>query len=215
MSEPDTYELTPEPGDPRDAREPRDPREPRESREPPTAPTTRPPAPAIPYQSIPQRARDEYDVTEGDRLRNLYVPIVIVLIGCGAVFGRLMYFRLFGAPDPIRAMRSTGFMLAWNVAVMLLGAYAIAQFTGITFGPLSTATIKLAAIAVAPHAVIFLVELIFVRQLYGTLLGWLGGGAIVWLLFLYLFDLDFQEALICAGVTTVLRWFSYLIYWIS
>jgi hypothetical protein len=203
MSEPDTYELTPEPG------------EPREPRELPTAPPTRPPVPPIAYQSLPQRVRDEYDVTEGDRLRNLYLPIAIMLVGCAGVFGRLMYFRLFGGPDPIAALRSTGFMLAWNVGVMLLGAYAIAQFTGITFGPLSTATIKLAAIAVAPHAVIFLVELIFVRELYGTLLGWLAAGAIVWGLFVYLFDLDFYEALICAGVTTVLRWFSYLIYWIS
>ena len=197
MSEPETYDLSPEPA------------------EAPRAPAAPAPVQSIPYQSLPQRVRDEYDVTEGNRLRNLYLPIVIMLVGCAAVFGRLMYFRLFGAPDPAAAMRATGFMLAWNVGVMLLGAYAIAQLTGITFGPLSTATIKLAAIAVAPHAVIFLVELIFMRQLYGTLLGWLCGGAIVWGLFLYLFDLDFQEALICAGVTTVLRWLSYLIYWIS
>ena len=181
----------------------------------PPPPSAVEPVHAIAYQSIPPRVRDAYDVTEGNRLRNLYVPIVIVLLGCAAVFGRIMYFRLFGAPSPIAALRSTGFMLAWNVGVMLLGAYAIAQFTGITFGPLSTATIKLAAIAVAPHAVIFLVELIFFREVYGTLLGWLIGGAIVWWLFVYFFDLDFQEALICAGVTTVMRWFSYLIYWLS
>ena len=200
MSEPDTYDLTPDPAD-----------------APHAAPAADPPPPvqAIPYQSVPQRVRDAYDVTEGDRLRNLYLPIVLVLVGCAAVFGRIMYFRLFGAPDAAAALRSTGFMLAWNIGVMLLGAFAIAQATGITFGPLSTATIKLAAIAVAPHAVIFLVELIFAHELYGTLLGWLASGALAWWLFCYLFDLDFQEALICAGVTTVLRWFSYLIYWLS
>jgi len=200
MAEPETYDLAPDHAEAHGSAVP----------PPPPAPVQ-----AIPYQSVRPHARDEYDVTEGDRLRNLYVPIVLVLLGSAAVFGRLMYFRLFGAPDPIAALRATGFMLAWNVAVLVLGAYAIAQFTGITFGPLSTATIKLAGIAVAPHAVIFLVELIFMRELYGSLLGWLAGGAIVWWLFVYLFDLDFQEALICAGVTTVLRWFSYLIYWLS
>jgi hypothetical protein len=208
MSEPETYDLVPDSADAH-VRAPRDSRDSSDSPAPAAAP------PAIAYQSIPQRHRDEYDVTEGDRLRNLYVPIAIVLVGSAAVFGRIMYFRAFGAPDAIQAMRSTGFMLAWNVGVMVLGAYAIARSTGISFGPLSTATIKLAAIAVAPHAAIFLVELIFVRQLYGTLLGWVAGGAIVWWLFCYLFDLDFHEALICAGVTTVMRWFSYLIYWIS
>ena len=101
------------------------------------------------------------------------------------------------------------------LAACMLGAYAIAQFSGITFGPLSTATIKLAAIAVAPHAVIFLFELIFKHEFHGALLGWLVSGAVVWWLFCYLFDLDFQEALICAGVTTVLRWFTYLVYWLS
>ena len=203
MSEPETYELSPDPVDAPHAA--------------PAAPPPPPPPPvqAIPYQSVRPRVRDEYDVTEGDRLRNLYVPIVLVLLGCAAVFGRLMYFRLFGPPDPIVALRATGFMLVWNIGAMLLGAFAIAQSTGITFGPLSTATIKLAAIAVAPHAVIFLFELIFRHEFHGTLLGWLAGGALAWWLFCYLFDLDFQEALICAGVTTVLRWFSYLIYWLS
>jgi hypothetical protein len=126
MAEPETYDLAPDHAEPHGSA----------VTPPPAAPVQ-----AIPYQSVRPHARDEYDVTEGDRLRNLYVPIVLVLLGSAAVFGRLMYFRLFGAPDPIAALRATGVMLAWNVAVLVLGAYAIAQFTGITFGPLSTATI--------------------------------------------------------------------------
>jgi hypothetical protein len=98
---------------------------------------------------------------------------------------------------------------------MLLGAYAIAQLTGISFGPLSTATLKLGALAVFPHAVIFFVELIFLLQFHATLLGWLVSAAVVWGLFVWLFDLDYREALICAGATTVLRWFSYLVFWLS
>ena len=98
---------------------------------------------------------------------------------------------------------------------MLLGAYAIAQLTGVSFGPLSTATVKLAAIAVAPHAVIFFFELIIKGEFHGTLLGWLISGVIVWGLFVYLFDLDLQEAMLCAVVTTALRWFSYFVYWLS
>lgn len=199
MADHDTYELAPEP-----------------AQVTAPAPTTSPGPPALAYQTVLDRDRDDYDVTEGDRFKNLFLPVALVLIGCAAVFGRLTYFEVFAKRTAAAdAWWWTGFMLVWNVAVMLLGAFAIARFTGITFGPLSTATIKLAAIAVAPHAVIFLFELIFVREFHGSLLGWLASGAFAWWLFVYLFDLDFQEALICAGVTTAMRWFSYLIYWLS
>lgn len=205
MSDPETYELAPDPADAHAA-----------ARGDRSAAASAPaPAPAVSYQTVLQRDRDGYDVTEGRALKNLYLPIILMLLGCAAVFGRLMYFRLFGAPDLRAALQTTGFMLAWNIGVMLLGAYAIAAFTGISFGPLSTATVKLGAIAVAPHAVVFLVELMLLRALYGTLLGWLASGAFAWWLFAYLFDLDFQEAVICAGVTTVMRWFSYLLFWLS
>jgi hypothetical protein len=203
MSDPETYDLAPDPADAQpDA---------------PPAGRVADAAPTLAYQTVHQRDRASYDVTEGDPLRNLYVPIALLLIGCAAVFGRMMYFRPFGAgaAGAAGAWWWTGFMLAWNVGVMLLGAYAIAQFTGMSFGPLSTATVKLAAITVAPHAVIFLFELMIVREFHTTLLGWLVSGAIVWWLFVFLFDFDFQEALICAGVTTVMRWFSYLVYWLS
>ncbi len=202
MSDPDTYELAPDPTDAQAGA----------TSDGPAAARAQP----VSYQTVLQRDREGYDVTEGEPLKNLYLPIVLVLLGCAAVFGRLMYFGFYDRrTDAAGAWSWTGFTLVWNIGVMLLGAYAIARFTGIAFGPLSTAAVKLGAIAVAPHAVIFLFELIFLRQFHGTLLGWLASGALAWWLFAYLFDLDFQEALICAGVTTVMRWFSYLVYWLS
>src|SRR5215207_9241619 len=109
MSDPDTYDLAPDPADaPAGA--------------PSDRPAAAPAAPARPvlYQTVRQRARDDYDVTEGRAPKNLYLPIVLMLVGCGAVFGRLMYFEFFGKRlDAAGAWSWTGFMLAWNIGVML------------------------------------------------------------------------------------------------
>src|SRR5688572_12825197 len=112
MSDPETYDLAP---DPADAHAGAADGQPDAS-----------PAPALAYQTVLQRERDSYDVIEGEPLKNLYLPIALLLIGCAAVFGRLMYFELFGhRTDLAGAGWWTGFMLVWNIGVMLLGAYAI------------------------------------------------------------------------------------------
>jgi hypothetical protein len=169
----------------------------------------------IPYLPVTARDLQEYDATEGSAARNLYLPIALVLLGCAAVTGRMLYFRLFSPPELAAAWRWVGFMLGWNVLVMLGGVYGIARFTGISFGPLSTAVIKLAAIAVAPHAVMLIVEVLLAGDFAGVAVGWLLAIPLAWWLFMHLFNLDAQEALICVGVTACLRWLSYLVYWLS
>jgi len=205
MSDPDVYDLAPQ-GPPDAATG---------TAKPADAPA--PAAPPLAYLPVARRARDDYDVTEGSAFRNLYFPIALALVGCAAVIGRMVYFRMFRttAPELATAWRWTGFMLAWNVGVMLLGVFLVAKLTGIAFGPLSTATIKLAAIAVGPQALTLLVEVVSGGGAMGVGFGWLAGIAFALWLFMYLFDLDPQEAVICVGVTTVLRWLSYVVYWIA
>jgi hypothetical protein len=182
-----------------------------------------PPSPAqppthvhVPYLTGPtQRQADRFDLMEGEPARNLWIPIALTLVGCAAIIGRMLYFNMFRSNPLEHASYWAGFMLAWNLAVLLIGAVIIAKLTGISFGPLPTATIKLAAIAVAPHAVTMLIEMALGGDWIGITLGWLAGIPFALWLFVYLFELDFSEAFICVGITTVLRWASYLLYWLS
>ena len=156
---------------------------------------------------------DRYDVLESSPVRHLYAPLALTLLGAGALFATFVLERSLRL-GPAPAARLTGYIVAWNLAVMFLGACLVARLIGSGFGHVSTALVRLAAVATAPLGVAALFNL-FGEGLIAAGFGWLASIATYWLLFAWLFELDPQEALIAVGVTTVLRWASYLLYWIA
>jgi hypothetical protein len=196
MTEPDKYTLAEEPGATAEQ-------------------TGAVPVPArvlpLAYRSDKRRFADRYDLLESSPLKHLYAPIVLMLAGSAAVFVELCYGD-FDLPIT-SALRATGYVLTWNIVVMLAGVYLVARWIGSAFGHLSTALVRLAAVAIFPMGVAAIINFA-TNSITSTLLGWLASIAAYWVLFWWLFELDTQETLIAVGVTTVLRWASYLLYWI-
>jgi hypothetical protein len=163
---------------------------------------------------VGRRTVASYDVLHQQPLRNLVIPAALLLGGCVAVFIRISLlggylWRL----DAIETWKWTGFMLAWNVGALVATAWMLAKTCALSFGPLSTATLKLAAIATSPYAIALLIERALGGGAGGFLLGIGATLPFAWWLFMCLFEFDPQESLICVCLALAMRWLSYLLYW--
>src|SRR5207245_1514079 len=95
-------------------------------------------------------------------------------------------------------------MIAGTI-VMLAGVLAAAKFRGISFGPFWSAVIKLAAISLAPHAAMMLLNAPLMFVPLGGLLNWVIGFCLYFALIGALFELDQSDTWYCVMVIFVIR----------
>jgi hypothetical protein len=137
--------------------------------------------------------------------KDLVIPIALILFGTVTEFAAALHF----APSPGRAAASLGFDFVVDVGLMLFGVVVAARLLAASFGPVPTAVLKLAGIALGPAGLAMLVAWAFgggpFPHVIGLLLS-LGLGA--WL-FSFLFDLDLQEL----WVTVVIVYGMRMVAW--
>lgn len=161
----------------------------------------------------PVAAHRAFDVLEADPLKQLYLPIALFLAGSFLIYVELVS-KDFGLSFD-RAIWILGYSIIWNAIAMVAGLFVTAKLTGMAFGYWATATIRAIAIWTASYGVACLFFFFFFTNgVGGIMFGWLSSMVVYWVLFMWLFELDPQEAFIAAGVTMIARVASYLLYWI-
>ncbi len=140
------------------------------------------------------RRRDQEAMQRQHLLKERLVPLG--LIGAAIVtFGGVI-----AAYGGVEALATTWLGLGMNVAVgvglMLVACFLTAKMLGVSFGPLGSAVLKLAAIYLFPDAV----DLGVYAVTDLSFIGWITSIVLYFVLLSWLFDLDFGETMICAVV---------------
>ena len=181
-SENELYEFAPEPSPPPASRTP-----PLPIPNPTTPPT-------LSYRAPKDESRAP---TDTDTIKNLYMPLGLLAAGMLIeIIAAMLRTGNLGA-----ALGSVAIDLVLGTAAMLGGMLFAAKFRGIELGPSRSVVLKLAAISVAPSAVVELVGP-FLRLI--PILGWLLGFVVEFILFFALlgalFDLDESDTWFCVWV---------------
>jgi hypothetical protein len=164
------------------------------------------------------------DVFEGNKFKNLYVPLVLIL-GCTAFqFAAELYFKRTAASGLQQAAIYLSAKLVVSVPVMLLACLLAVKLLDTSFGPVGPAILKISAIALTPGAIADAVMLItlalsshsanptaaLVDLGFGGLIALILSLIAYFALFMYLFDLEFSEARTMIILVWVIRFIALL-----
>jgi hypothetical protein len=150
------------------------------------------------YHGTPGGARKEFDERT---LKDLHLPLVLL---CGGivieVIAAFVRARNFGP-----AMRHVGVDLVIGTGLMLVGILLAARFRGIELGRFWTVVLKLAAITVAPFALVRLATPVLNFVPLGWSVGFLAEFVLYFALLGVLFDLDESDTWYCVWVIFLVR----------
>lgn len=169
--------------------------------------------PVIAYRSAPTKTiarpgRVELDDPwEGDKFRNLYVPIALLLAASLINIMVNAYFLKNASVGIRSATISMGITLLIDIPVMLLACLMAVKLLDAAFGPVMPAILKLSSVALAPDALMLLIAMagfwighpggiasMLIGGLLGLVIGWALSLALYFWLFTYYFDMTFGEA---------------------
>ena len=136
-----------------------------------------------------------------EALKSFYLPLWL-LAGGVAIH---VVAAMLGRPTFDAALREVGLGLIVGTATMLGGMLIAAKFRGIDLGPLGPAAMKLAAICIAPAAVVLLLTPALRVIPFGGLLGFAGEFVLYFALLGVMFDLDESDTWYCVCVIFLVR----------
>ena len=128
------------------------------------------------------------------------VKIPAALLGIALVVFVGYGFYTAGAAGAAMALVALGIQLVIGVVLAIIACFITAKLMGISFGPIGTASLKLAAIFAFPAAV----------SLFIPLVGWLVALFLYFGLLAWLFDLEGMEVVVCAIVIWGIRVFVFM-----
>lgn len=131
-----------------------------------------------------------------DDAKEVKIPLVLLLAGLGIYVSYGFYAA--GPEGAVAVLMAVCTQLGLGVLLGILACMLTAKLMDISFGTLSHASLKLAAIFAFPSAVSLYIPyfgFIVAFVLYIGLLAWL-------------FELEGREVLVCAAVISVVRWLA-------
>ena len=132
----------------------------------------------------------------------------------GGVFIEIIAAFITQPQSILGAMMALGFHLIFGTAFMLVGILLAAKFRGISFGAFWIAVFKLAAISVAPAALVAIVNPLLDHIPFGGLIGWIAEFVLYFALLGALFDLDESDTWYCVWVIFLVHLAAYfLLLW--
>ena len=148
----------------------------------------------------------EADPNVPDPKRDFHIPVAMLVIGfllTGADFA----FRMHANPGIAMAagMFAAGVKLILGMIFMLGGALVAAKFSGINFGPIGPALLKLAALCLAPTALGDFATTLLGGDMAVAQLGWLVRIILYWGFVSYLFRLDGGQTAVVVGTISVVK----------
>ena len=162
----------------------------------PAAPAPAGGAPVLAYRAVPRDAVAANDLYFPNRLRDLYAPAGLLVLGLGAGMGELYYLFDY------RLDRAFGFVAAYALVKLVMLAVWIPLITwvaGVAFGTLPQAVVKLCAIAILPEA-IGVGMMLLLGPCLGFPLGVAAGFFAAWAMFALLFEFEATEARFAAAL---------------
>ena len=126
-----------------------------------------------------------------------------ILLGVGVLIFVVHGFRTAGTEGATATLTALSIMLALGVVLGIIACFITAKIMDIDFGPLNTAVFKLAAIFLFPEAVSMLIP--------WPAAAWIVSVILYYWLLMWLFEIEFGEALVCAIVIWVVRLVAILI----
>jgi hypothetical protein len=140
-----------------------------------------------------------------DPVIDFYMPLSL-LAGGVVIETAAALIQSHGTGKLLRqALLELGMGLILGTAVMLVGVWIAAKIRGIEFGAFRTAVLKLAAISVAPGAVVILALPILHLLPLGMILGWVLQFILYFALLGALFKMDESDTWYCVCVIFVLN----------
>lgn len=167
--------------------------------------------PVLGYKSGPsQRGRTRQAERAGSIhsiTRDLYVPLALI-IGSFVAYFAFLYFN--GSVTNGASLLGYGAMMALlfvvKTACMIGGAFIVASLASVSFGPFSTAILKLAAVAIVPDIVGEMIDATGI-----PMVGWGVSLVLYWTLVAQLFGMGADEAWMVVVLFGVLRWVMNLV----
>ena len=150
------------------------------------------------YQAAPVGVERGFDER---RFTDFQLPLALL---CGGIVIEVVA-GLFRTSTFELAMRHVGIDLIAGTILMLAGIIPAARWRGVELGSFWTVVLKLAAITVAPSAVVRLVSPVLNVVPLGWLVGWIGEFVLYFALLGVLFDLDESDTWYCVCVIFLVR----------
>jgi hypothetical protein len=139
--------------------------------------------------------------TDERKLKDQYLPLW--LLGGGVAIEVVAAFLRQHTVEG--ALRSVGIELIGGTILMLAGIMLAARWRAIELGRFWTVVLKLAAISVAPSAVVRIFSPMLNFIPFGGLVGWVGEFVLYFALLGVLFDLDESDTWYCVCVIFLVR----------
>jgi hypothetical protein len=133
---------------------------------------------------------------EPEAIKNFYMPAWLL---CGGIVIETAAAFLRRGSTQL-ALERLGIGLAAGTVLMLVGVLIAARVRQIDLGNFWTAVFKLAAISIAPGAVVTLLSPVLDHIPFGGLIGWVGEFVLYFALIGALFDLDQDDTWYCVAV---------------
>jgi hypothetical protein len=151
-----------------------------------------------------RRRRAEKDASEPSGTPEWVAPAIILGLGLTLSVGSLALMK--GREGAADGLLLVGLRLLFAVPLSIGGMFIVAPLLGVSFGSIGIAILKLAAINVLTMSIILNFEFA------GTsgLLGYGLAAPVAWLLFKWLFELEFSETMISMWVIGLIQFLANL-----
>jgi hypothetical protein len=173
--------------------------------------TMPPPAPTKEQQLAEQRDREaaiEEIVAEND-FRDIYAPIVLIVVGLIGAFIEARYFAKPPATSYAAAIPMVATRVVLASGLMLLGMFLATALMEVTFvGSFKRSILRFIGIALGPCAIYGICTNGIGGDIAGSSAGVFASIIVYWLLFKLLMKLDLQDATVCTVVTWILVAFA-------
>lgn len=165
------------------------------------------PKPSLAYARGPNKRERDAARTSivHDMTRDVYVPTALIVVSFVAYTIFTMFFENSRPSEAAIFTLIMGVVFFFKTLLMIGAAFILAPILGVSFGPLWTAILKLAAVAMAPDVLATIIE----DSIGVTGAGLLANSialAVYWFLISYLFQLDASEAWWVVIGFAILRW---------
>jgi len=136
---------------------------------------------------------------------DLHLPLILVGIGLMLSFGQASLDAHRHHGSLIGSLLGVTFGLIVGIILNVIAMVAAARFTGIYFGRIPTAILKITAVYIAPTMLGGVLTAALGGDMPYAILGWGVSAVLYWALLAYLFRLDGSQTMACVMCISILR----------